>query len=86
MVEEAEVGLNLSGVFADDDLVWYPLAGYLNRGGELNGVSSYGAYWGYREKGYNSFNFSNYGDFYPAGNNYYFLDQSNAYPVRCCKE
>lgn len=86
MVEEGEVGLNLSGVFADDDLVWYPLAGYLNSDGELHGVSSYGAYWGYREKGYNSFNFSNYGDFYPAGNNYYFLGQSNAYPVRCCKE
>jgi uncharacterized protein (TIGR02145 family) len=38
-------GINFCGEFGDDDVIWYPMAGYYYRRGELSSVGSCGTYW-----------------------------------------
>lgn len=38
-------GLNFSGTFGSDEIIWFPAAGYLDSGSDVLGVGSLGHYW-----------------------------------------
>ena len=83
-----EKGMNFSGTFGSDEMIYYPLSGYRSNGsGALNNVGGNGYYWSCSPNPSNSssayyLSFNGDGDVSPV----YANDRSRGYPVRCLQE
>jgi uncharacterized protein (TIGR02145 family) len=81
-------GLNLSGIFGDDETIWFPMAGSLNySGGKLGSVGSSGIYWSatpYTSTSVYASILSTNTNGLVNTNNY--GNRARAYSVRCIKE
>lgn len=77
-------GINLTGIFGDSDVVWYPAAGCLTFTGSLNAVKNSGGYSACElyEGGLADMFFSKNGMLYPSSNAVAGVGES----VRCMKE
>ena len=76
-------GINCSGSFGDDAMIWYPTSGYRHSSyGSLNNVFSDGNYWSCTSYSAYSLDFDNHGYVNPSSN----TDRSAGFPVRCLQE
>ena len=86
--DSANNGMNLTGVFGDDETIWYPSAGNLHyKDGKLAQVGSNGAYWSATP--YSSTSFYASIMYISTNGRLYSYDYGNlarAYSVRCCLE
>ena len=87
--DDRAVGINFSGDFGNDAIIWYPVSGYLNfgDGGSLTNVSDFGYYWScslYSSNINHAYylSFSGIGRVYPVDD----LPRANGGSVRCIKE
>lgn len=79
-------GINFSGGFGEDQMIWYSESGYRFYGsGELNYVGYYGLFWSCSPSESYAYAYSlyiSYGNVNPSGN----IDRAYGYSVRCVRE
>ena len=84
---KADKGLNFSGLVGEDEVIYYPLSGYIYEISALNDVNFYGLYWSCSPHLSSNYAYNLYFDingkvYYPERNNH----RSQGSAVRCLKE